>query len=61
MYKKNIYKSTYNSYKDGNDASQTGISPEMLLFCNRLHMRKANLVIMHSSQVKLPLSMKWPN
>jgi hypothetical protein len=32
MYKKNIYKFTYNSCKYGNDASQTGISPVILLF-----------------------------
>jgi hypothetical protein len=38
MYEKKVYKSTYNSCKDGNDASQTGISPEILLFCNRLQM-----------------------
>jgi hypothetical protein len=61
MYKKNIYKSTYNSCKDGNDASQIGISPVILLFCNRLHMWKANLIIMHSSQMNFPLLMKWPN
>ncbi len=47
MHKKTVYKSTYNSCKDGNDASQTGISPVRLLFCNFLHTWKANLMIMH--------------
>jgi hypothetical protein len=38
MHEINADKSTYNSSRDGNDASETGMSPVMLLFCNRLHM-----------------------
>jgi hypothetical protein len=47
MHKKTVYKSTYNCSKDGNDASQTGISPVILLFCNCLHMWKGNSTTMH--------------
>jgi hypothetical protein len=47
MHKKTVYRSTYNSCKDGNVVSQTRISPIILLFCNCLHMWKANLMIMH--------------
>jgi hypothetical protein len=48
MYKKKLCKTTYNSCRNGSDASQTGISPVIVLFCNHLHMWfKANLIIMH--------------
>jgi hypothetical protein len=38
MHEMNADKSTYNSFRDGNDASETGMSPVMLLFCKFLHM-----------------------